>query len=260
MKKHLYTSIVQLTNNPIYTMALKRFATSKLSGLLTNSFSKTFKIDEQEMEGTSSDYPSLHDFFVRNLKEGSRPLHEEVDSIVSPVDGKLSQLGVIDSENFFHVKEKDYSLATMLGLTNTTKRYEGGTYMLFYLSPRDYHRIHSPIKGHVVKRWAIGKYSEPVNQWGLLFGNSPLANNYRLITELEYNNKRMAVVKIGALNVNSVQTTHLNSSVERGEEIAYFTFGSSVILLFEKDMVTPSFDMNHENVPIKQGEKIASLN
>ncbi|MBU9713364.1 phosphatidylserine decarboxylase [Evansella tamaricis] len=256
MKKHLYKSMVELTRNPIYTKVIKSFTTSKISRKMIPSFSRFYQINQEEMEGHVNKYQSLNEFFSRKLKTGMRPIAKDV--IVSPVDGLLSQMGIVTEDATFQVKEKHYSLKTMLGLPNTTNRYLGGTYMLFYLSPKDYHRIHSPISGNVVKRWALGKYSEPVNQMGLLLGKEPLANNYRLVTEIEQIGKRMAMVKIGALNVNSVHPTHHQKEIETGEELAYFSFGSSVILLFEKGMVEPSF--TERTVPhyVKQGEEIAS--
>src|SRR5690554_2829627 len=175
MKKRLYRSMVELTSNPIYTIILRGFATSRLSGPLVRSFSKTYQINEQEMMGSITEYATLNDFFIRKLKDGVRSVDEKEEIIVSPVDGIVSQIGTIDENGRFIIKEKEYSLAKLLGLKNTVERYVGGKFMLFYLSPKDYHRIHSPLSGEVVKRWALGKYSEPVNQLGLLLGDNPLA-------------------------------------------------------------------------------------
>ncbi|MFA9558827.1 phosphatidylserine decarboxylase [Evansella sp. AB-rgal1] len=256
MKRELYKTMVELTQNPLYTNVLKRFATSRISGKLTKSFANVYKINHEEHVGNIADYRSLHEYFIRELKEGVRPIDQNERSVVSPVDGVLSQFGVIEEQATFHVKGKDYSLSTMLGLEKTSERYIGGTYMLFYLSPRDYHRIHSPLSGEVVKRYALGKYSEPVNQMGLLLGDYPLAKNYRLITEVEKNGKRVAVVKIGALNVNSVQPSHLDTTVNKGEELAYFTFGSTVVLLFEKGMIVPTMDDSDKDIQIQHGQPV----
>ena len=209
------------------------------------------------MEFEMAEYKTINDLFIRKLKEGYRPVSTEKNIIVSPVDGLLSEAGIVHENATFHVKGKDYSINKMLGLENTWKRYVGGTFMLFYLGPKDYHRMHSPVNGSVIKRWALGTYSDPVNQIGLMFGKDALANNYRLITEFETDEKeRIAMVKIGALNVNSVHFTHLNESVEMGKEIAFFSFGSSVILLFEKNTMQPVFDLEKQNILVKQGETI----
>ncbi|MCD8511116.1 MAG: phosphatidylserine decarboxylase [Bacillus sp. (in: Bacteria)] len=256
MKHTLYRAMVELTQNPIYTHLLRRFATSKLSSNLNHSFAKAFGINDTEIDGKIGDYASLNDLFIRQLKEGARQVAAGDDVIVSPVDGLISQAGTIDENALFQVKGKDYSLRTMLGLEKTVERYIGGTFMLFYLSPKDYHRIHSPVNGSITKRWALGKYSEPVNQWGLLFGEQPLANNYRLITELFHKNSRLAVVKIGALNVNSIHPSQTKKELQKGEEMAYFTFGSSVTLLFEKGTMEQTVELPNEGLTIQQGQAI----
>ncbi|ADU29820.1 phosphatidylserine decarboxylase [Evansella cellulosilytica] len=259
MKKHLYKAMVQLTNNPIYSDILKRFATSKMSGKLNQSFVNAFNINQEELQYEINHYPTIHDFFIRQLKEGAREVDVSPSSVVSPVDGVLTEWGTIDEKANFYVKENDYPLKKLLGLKNTTRRYIGGTYMVFYLSPKDYHRIHSPIKAKVVKRWALGKYSEPVNKMGLLLGEKPLANNYRLITELKVEQKHVALAKIGALNVNSVHASHLKPQLEKGEELGYFSFGSSVVLLFEAGLIKTAFATDEQDIMIRQGEKIGTL-
>ncbi|WP_096188314.1 phosphatidylserine decarboxylase [Evansella halocellulosilytica] len=256
MKHKLYRSMLELTHNPLYTLILRKFVKSNVSKHLNRSFSNVYGLNVDEMEKELSQYRSIHDLFIRKLKSDSRPVSNEKNSIVSPVDGELSELGTIKGDATFTVKGKIYDLKTMLGLPNTASRYIGGTYMLFYLSPKDYHRIHSPVSAVVQKRYALGKYSEPVNQLGLLLGDSPLAKNYRFITELSSDGMNMAIVKVGALNVNSVHLSHLDHYVEKGEEIAYFSFGSSVILLFEKNSIHLT-DKQRNPRSVKQGEGIA---
>jgi phosphatidylserine decarboxylase len=69
----------------------------------------------------------------------------------------------------------------------------------------------------------------------------------------------VAVVKVGAMFVNSIETTHQGTELEKGEEMAYFSFGSTVVLLFEKGIfridssIQPPYD-------IKVGQKIGVLN
>ena len=117
--------------------------------------------------------------------------------------------------------------------------------MILYLSPTHYHRIHSPATGEIVDQWAKGKKSYPVNKWGLRYGKHPLSKNYRRITEIKLESGHMAVVKVGAMFVNSIEIVHEAEQITKGEELAYFTFGSTVVLLFEKDTFTgESFDSN----------------
>lgn len=121
--------------------------------------------------------------------------------------------------------------------------------MVLYLSPSHYHRIHSPLTGTVLRRFTLGRKSYPVNQLGLKYGREPLSKNYRVVTELVSRDKNVAVVKVGAMFVNSIELVHERENVQKGEEMAYFTFGSTVVLLFEKGMV-------QVNTSLQKGQEI----
>ncbi|MCE7794161.1 phosphatidylserine decarboxylase [Salipaludibacillus sp. CUR1] len=257
MKKEFYRLMLGLTNNSFYNSIIKEFTNKRVSKILIPSFSKTFGINAEELARPYSDYKSLSDFFSRELKEGARQLSEMENDVVSPVDGVISEAGTVTEDMSFPVKGKKHSLKTMLGLEEAVNRYAGGEYCVFYLSPKDYHRIHAPYYGTVLRRWALGKYSEPVNALGFHFGKEPLATNYRLVTEMKHDGGRMAIVKVGALNVNSIHPVHVDKAVvEKGREMAYFSFGSSVVLLFEPGTVAIKEELKGKVTPVKQGETI----
>ena len=83
--------------------------------------------------------------------------------------------------------------------------------MIFYLSPSDYHWIHSPVTCKVVDQWVLGTKSYPVNKYGLKYGKKPLSTNYRLMSEVWMNDVSMVIVKVGAMFINSIEM------VEEGE-------------------------------------------
>lgn len=250
--------MLELTHNPLYTVLLKRFSQGKLSRRVIPSFSKAFNINEEEIEKHVSQFESLSDFFSRKLKEGSREISESARDIVSPVDGVLTEAGKITKDKSFFVKGHRHSLKTMLGLDTSVKRFAEGDYCVLYLSPKDYHRIHSPCKGKITGRWALGKYSHPVNALGFRFGKEPLATNYRLITELKHDEKHVALVKVGALNVNSVHPVHVEESIDKGDDMAYFSFGSTVVLVFERNSVRFHERVLQGELTVKQGETIGT--
>src|SRR5699024_4406706 len=102
--------------------------------------------------------------------------------------------------------------------------------------------------------WALGEKSFPVNSLGLKWGDCPLSTNYRIISEIKTAFGNMAIAKIGALNINSIQLTHAADSFKKGEEIGYFTFGSTVILLIEQH---PTFKSSIETESeVKYGERV----
>ena len=215
-------------------------------------------MNETESKCDFSSFMTLHDLFTRQLKTGARPIVEGEYFVSSPVDGVLEDYGDIQADQNIIVKGKTYSMLEMFNNEQVLKKYLGGKYIVLYLSPSHYHRIHSPISGEVLHRWTLGNKSYPVNEWGMKYGRAPLSKNYRTITELQHEQFCVAIVKVGAMFVNSIVITDEAKQLEKGQEFAYFSFGSTVVLLFEKD----SFEINDEwSVPmgVRVGEKIGSI-
>jgi phosphatidylserine decarboxylase len=254
----IYRFMIELTNGKWSSNLLKRFATSHMSRLVVPHFSRTYNINTEEMEGEIKEFPTLHDFFIRKLKSGMRPIDQDAQAVTSPVDAVLEEVGRISEEKMIEVKGKTYSMLEMLGNDAVLKKYINGTFMVLYLSPSHYHRIHSPIAGSVTARWTLGEKSYPVNRLGLKYGKSTLSKNYRTITEIQHKMGHIAVVKVGAMFVNSIEVIHEHEHVEKGQELAYFTFGSTVVLLFEKDSIQSTLGKSLP-FPIKVGERIALL-
>lgn len=258
MLQSIYRILIELTNGKWSSVILQKFAKSQSSKKIVPSFARTYKINQDEMEKPINEYPSLHEFFIRNLKAGAREIDGDPDSVVSPVDAVIEDIGKIEGDRTINVKGKIYSIAEMMGNQEKVARYEQGTYMIFYLSPSHYHRIHSPLTGEVTNQWTLGMKSYPVNKMGLKYGNYPLSKNYRKITEIRHKSGMTALVKVGAMFVNSIETTHNGEKLTKGEQIAYFTFGSTVVLLFEKDTFSllPNISTPYH---IKYGERIGTL-
>jgi phosphatidylserine decarboxylase len=256
--KPFYRLVIELTNGKWSSFILRKFARSKLSRYLVPSFAKAYKINTNEMEQSLHHYSTLHDFFIRKLKSDARRVHQDETSIISPVDAVIEDIGKIHPNAMIFVKGKQYSISEMLGSLEKAKQYLDGTYMIFYLSPSHYHRIHSPVTGKVTDQWILGAKSYPVNQLGLKYGRDTLSKNYRSITEINVSGHQLAMVKVGAMFVNSIELTHKNENLIKGSEMAYFTFGSTVILLLPKDHFTlvPTIQTPYH---IKVGEKIGEL-
>jgi phosphatidylserine decarboxylase len=258
MLQTVYRLLIELTNGRWTSVVLKGFARSRLSRFIVPSFAKVYHLNQEEMEKGLSEYPTLHDLFIRTLKKEARKIDQTDHSVVSPVDAVIEDVGQIKETSEIVVKEKTYSIEEMLGNQELLTKYLNGTYMILYLSPSHYHRIHSPVDGHVTKQWTLGKKSYPVNKWGVKYGVRTLAKNYRVMTEVKTEFGHVTIVKVGAMFVNSIETTHKGTELEKGSEIAYFSFGSTVVLLFEKNIfqIDPSIQTPKE---IKVGEKIGFL-
>lgn len=229
-------------------MLLRTFSQSKWSKAIIPTYDRIYKLNWEEVERSREDFSTLHDLFTRTLKEEARTINQDSHTVVSPVDAVYEDFGSIQHDRNIVVKGKVYSIQEMLGDEEVLEKYIGGQYMILYLSPSHYHRIHSPIQGDVVKRWTLGKRSYPVNKLGLKYGKDTLSKNYRVITEMKHDYGYLSVVKVGAMFVNSIEITNEKTSLTKGEEMAYFSFGSTVVLLFEKD----TFELNKELQPFAQ--------
>lgn len=257
MRRTLYRLMIELTNGRFTSYILRTFAQSRFSSVILSSYAKVFHLNQDEMEKELKEYRTLHELFTRKLKEGKRVIDAEVTSVVSPVDGVFADYGPIEETKTFDIKGKHYSIVDMLGNEERAKRYAGGTYMVIYLSPSHYHRIHSPLSGTVTERFILGRKSYPVNTAGMKYGKEPLSKNYRSVTEVNSDGEHMALVKVGAMFVNSIELLHERNTVQKGEEMAYFTFGSTVVLLFEKGMIEAVSTLA-SGQEVRVGEKIAT--
>lgn len=259
MRKWLYRFFIELTNHRLSSAILKKFSQSRVSAILIPSYAKIYNINQAEMEKNLTDFKTLHELFIRRLKTNSREMDKTDHTVISPVDGVIEETGIITPTKEMIVKNKHYSIVEMLGDKQSLTKYIGGTFLILYLSPSHYHRIHSPISGVITKQWELGRKSYPVNRLGLKYGRDPLSKNFRKITEIQVNHSQLAMVKVGAMFVNSIETTHTSDTVKKGEEIAYFSFGSTVILLFEKDSFTLSSEIG-ESTNIKVGQVLGVMN
>ena len=95
-------------------------------------------------------YASFNDFFTRALKPGARPVASA--DLVSPVDGAISQLGRIEAGRIFQAKGHHYSASALLGGDDAlAAHFHHGYFATLYLSPKDYHRIHMPCAGRLLR-------------------------------------------------------------------------------------------------------------
>lgn len=259
MRQRVYQSLIELTNGRWSSLAIQRFANSPISRKIIPSYIRTYGIHMGEVSQSVEAFPTLHDFFIRKIDAQHRPIVGGAMVATSPVDAKVESVGAITSDGTFLVKDKSYTLTDLLGNVEHASKYIDGTFMVFYLSPADYHRIHSPVDGHVKQQVTLGEKSYPVNQAGLTYGKTPISGNYRQITHLVCpNSKTCAVVSVGAMLVNSIQLTNHSRDWKKGEEIGYFTFGSTVVLLFEKN----AFQLDSAIIAgsrVRVGEKIGSM-
>jgi phosphatidylserine decarboxylase len=220
------------------------------------AFARIYKINIQEAELEISDYESLNKFFTRALKNGSRLIDQKESVIISPVDGRLLIAGSLEKGQLLQSKGMESSLQHLLGNNRFYKQFLGGHYMTIYLSPQDYHRIHSPVEGRILGYYYQPGKLFPVNNLAVNSINQLFSKNERLITYIQSDQGLVAVVKVGATSVGKIRVTydpniatnrwirlakeHMYDEeiqIRKGAELGRFEMGSTVMLLFERDSV-----------------------
>jgi phosphatidylserine decarboxylase len=230
------------------------------------AFANAVGINVTEAEKPIEEYGSVNDFFVRRLTPGLRPLPNDSSVAACPVDGVAGQIGVVTNGRLVQAKGRWYSAAELLDDAEEAKPFDGGTFITLYLSPRHYHRIHSPCDGLIPLARHIPGGLLPVNKPAVTHVRDLFARNERLLCYIDGPLGRVAVVAVGAYNVGRISAafdpewnapegkpqgwvtnrrgsdreTHTYDpprTVRQGEEIMAFHLGSTVVLLFEKGCV-----------------------
>ncbi len=262
----------------LLTMIAGRFASARAGSLTTSAirrFVARYGVDMSEAADPDiASYATFNDFFTRALRPGARPLAPA--AVICPVDGAVSQLGAIEHDQIFQAKGHRYSTTALLGGDAAlAEPYRDGSFATIYLSPRDYHRIHMPCPGRLLRM---------VHVPGSLFSVNPLtargvpglfARNERVVCHFQTPLGPMALVLVGATivgsmatvwhgQVNPPRTGKLRSwdystqpiTLDQGEEMGRFMLGSTVVLLFQRGAV--QFEPGWEALrPTRLGEAMA---
>lgn len=205
------------------------------------SFIQTYGIDASEF--APAQFRSFNDFFIRKLRAETRPIVSDPSVLVMPADGRYF---VYPHFNQFLVKGKEFSLTQFLGNVALAGRYKQGSMAIIRLCPTDYHRFHFPCDGIPYKPRLINGPLYSVNPLALRRRMAILAENKRMITEIETERfGTILYVEIGATSVGSIrQTFQAEQPVCKGDEKGYFEFGGScLVLLFEPNCITFDADL-----------------
>lgn len=244
---------------------------SPLLQSLIQVYAQIFQVNLNEVKRPLSEMKTFDEFFSRQLKTESRPIDQTENAVVSPVDGTIAAVGKIDQGLLLQTKGIYYTLTDLVGKKEAAI-FKEGYYVTIYLNPADYHRIHAPFQGTIREFSYFSGNLWPVNNWGVRHIGSLFCINERILTPLETEMGRIALIKVGAVGVGRISLTFSNftsnqgyltqmalpvipaKKMEKGTEIGAFHIGSTVILLFEKERFTPTNLSNGKKV--RMGEKI----
>ncbi len=220
-----------------------------------NRFINRYSVDmDLAAEPSPSSYETFNRFFTRPLREGVRPVDPRDDAVVFPVDGAVSQAGRIQNGRIIQAKGFDYSLNTLLGGDRSVSApFQDGSFITVYLSPKDYHRVHMPFDGRLMKTVFVPGRLYSVNPLTVSSIDGIFARNERVVCIFDTAFGPMALVMVGATVVGSMETVWAgqirgktiavtdhapeNRCFRKGEEIGRFRLGSTVICCFPKDVI-----------------------
>jgi phosphatidylserine decarboxylase len=250
-----------------------------LKNILIRSFIAWFRVDMGlAAQADAGAYKHFNHFFTRALKTGARPIAGDAHTTICPVDGRLSQIGRIQSGEIFQAKNRAYDLNALLADNqDSVTAFADGSFATLYLSPRDYHRVHMPLDGKLNRMIYVPGRLFAVNTHTTRVVNNLFARNERVISIFDTNLGPMALIMVGALNVGSMETVWAGAvtpaqkreitttdytgngreiRLKRGQEMGRFNMGSTVILLFGKNAVDWSPQM-HPDRAVVMGELLA---
>lgn len=236
---------------PFFSKLYGFFQKSSLSKKKITPFIKEYGVDETEFLDPVNSFNSFNDFFIRKLKPSARPITNGNDVAVLPADGRYLVYPNLERSERFLIKDKEFSLETILQDQLRAHKYLQGSMVLARLCPVDYHRFHFPCNCVPSQAKLINGPLYSVNLLALKKTISILGENKRVITELHTKDfGTILFIEVGATYVGSINQTYSpNEPYAKGDEKGYFAFGGSCLILlfepfriqFDQDLIDASF-------------------
>lgn len=244
--------------------------------IINKTYTSLMHVDLKEFQPAHT-YKSLNALFTRQLLH-PRSFDKAKHVYISPCDSFISACGQIEHHTALQIKGHTYGISQLLGdycSLKTKERLNEGTYLNFYLSPKDYHRYHAPIDMRIAKAIHIPGKLYPVNFTWLRKVDGLFCENERVVLECyTQENKLFYMIFVGALNVGKMSFTfderiqtnakasleqcylYENLHLEKGDELGYFQMGSTIVMFFEKESFTCNAQENTSiQFGISMGEK-----
>jgi len=244
---------------------------------LVRRFVAHYKVNMQEAaDPRIESYASFNDFFTRPLREGARPIADS--PLVCPVDAAISQFGPIEHDQIFQAKGHSYSTTALLaGDAELARRFDHGHFATLYLAPKDYHRIHMPCDGRLVSMTYVPGDLFSVNPMTARHVPGLFARNERVVCVFDTSFGPFVNVLVGATIVGSMATVwhgvvnpprpgrvvrwdyrDREIVLRKGQEMGRFLLGSTVVMLFPKDVVSFHPDWA-PTMPVRLGEAMGTI-
>ena len=226
-------------------------------------------------EAKESRFASLHECFVRELRDGARPIDPNPAILISPCDAIVGACGPINGTQLFQVKGFPYQLEDLLGDANTAQSYCDGTFVTLRLTSSMYHRFHAPSDCEAEEMRYISGDTWNVNPIALKRVERLFCRNERAAIRLRIRSDGQAVtlVAVAAILVASIRMPILDPehdlrrdgprtiscavSLRKGQEMGWFQHGSTIIVLAPAGYLPCAGIV--EGAQIRMGEELLRL-
>jgi phosphatidylserine decarboxylase len=200
-------------------------------------------------EAKKTQFRSMHDCFIRELKDGARPIDLDRAVLVSPCDAIVGASGAIAGTALLQIKGFPYTLRDLLGGSGLVDAYRDGRYVTLRLTSSMYHRFHAPHDCRVEELTYISGDTWNVNPIALKRVEKLFCKNERAVlrTRLTASDHLVTLVPVAAVLVASIRLRFLDAPLDlthrgpdviacnarfaKGEEMGWFEHGSTIVLL-----------------------------
>ena len=270
LRERLVIDVLRLTPKGALSHVIGWGARRKLPKILRaplyRGFARQVGANLDEVERPLAEYARFNDFFTRNLVPGARSISSAPGIAVMPCDGRVAEFGDVVDGRMIQCKGRDSSLRGLLGDDAMALGFAGGRFATIYLSPKDYHRVHSPAEGTITGWHHLPGAFYPVNPAAVKHVAGLFTVNERIVTYLDTPLGACALVMVAATGVghmtmayDAVETHRKRRKpyrvrydaprpIERGGELGAFNLGSTVVMVWQRGRI--------EWTGLRQGEMV----
>lgn len=199
-------------------------------------------------EARKTSFRSMHDCFIRELRDGARPVAPDPELVTSPSDAIVGACGRIAGTELLQVKGFPYTLQDLVKSPDLVARYRDGHYVTLRLTAGMYHRFHAPYDCRVEQVTYLSGDTWNVNPIALKRVEKLFCKNERAVIQTRLaTGDLLTLVPVAAILVASIRLHCLdvpgtlrrlgsrpvacNAAYQKGEEMGWFEHGSTIIVL-----------------------------
>jgi phosphatidylserine decarboxylase len=223
-------------------------------------------------DAKKTQFKSMHDCFVRELKDGARPVNADPAVLVSPCDAIVGACGRIAGTELFQIKGMPYSLKDLLPDPELVETHRDGRYVTLRLTSSMYHRFHAPHDCRIEQVTYISGDTWNVNPIALKRIEKLFCKNERAVLRmrLDATGQLLTLVPVAAVLVASIRlhfldtllrdgpnVTACDAAFRKGEEIGWFQHGSTIVLFAPGEFMLS--DSVREGTTIRMGQPLMRM-